>query len=53
MQWKHVVMLTRQDLVTRLHDQPVALIVEPLAVMVRDGGRLLQNRVGRPRFPGA
>jgi hypothetical protein len=53
MQGKHVLMLTCQNLVTDLNDQPVALIVEPLAIMVRDGGRLLQNRVGRPRFPGA
>ena len=47
MQRKHVVMLTRQDLVTGLNDQLRALIVEALAVMVRDGGGLLQNRVGR------
>src|SRR5271166_137140 len=47
MQRKHVVMLTRQDLVTGLNDQLVALIVQPLAIMVRDGGGLLQGGVGR------
>ena len=44
-------MLTRQDLVTRLRDQPVALIVEPLTFMVRNGGRLLQRVAASGSLP--
>ena len=51
-QGKHVVMLACQDLVTDLNDQLVALIVQPLAVMVRDGGGLLQCGVGRDHLAG-
>ena len=51
-QGKHVLVLTRQDLVTGLNDQPAALIVEPLAEVVRDGGGLLQNRVCRDHLAG-
>ena len=46
MQGKHVVMLAGEDFVAGLHDQFVALIVKPFAVVVGDGGGLLQGRVG-------
>ena len=52
MQGKHVVMLAGEDFVAGLNDQLVALIVEPLAVVVRDGGGFLQDRVGRDHFAG-
>jgi hypothetical protein len=42
----HVVMLAGQDLVAHLDDQPVRLVVEPLAVVVGVGRRLLQDGVG-------
>src|SRR5262249_4541319 len=44
-QGKHVQMPAREDLVADLNDQLVALIVEPLAGMVRVGRGFLQNRV--------
>ena len=31
-----------EDLVARVNDEPVALILEPLAVVVRDGGGLFK-----------
>jgi hypothetical protein len=34
MQRKHVVVLAREDLVARLNDQSVLLVVEPLAGVV-------------------
>jgi hypothetical protein len=52
MQGKHVVMLTRQDLVAGLHDQFVALIVKPFTVVISDGGSLLQGGVGSDHFAG-
>src|SRR5262245_11871911 len=45
MQWEHIVVLTSQDLVTHLDDQPETLIVEPLTVMIGNGSRLLQSRI--------
>ena len=42
MQRKHVVMLAGEDLVADLNDQFVALVVEPLAGVVGDGGGFLQ-----------
>ena len=39
-------MLAGEDLVADLDDQPVGLVVEPLAGMVRVGGRFLQDGVG-------
>ena len=52
MQGKHVVMLAGEDFVAGLNDQLVALIVKPFAVVVGDGGGLLQDRVGRDHFAG-
>ena len=51
-QRKHVVMLAGEDFVAGLDDQLVALIVEPLAVVVGDGGGFLQGGVGRDHFAG-
>jgi len=39
-------MLAGQDLVANLYDQPVRLVVEPLACVVRIGRRLLQDGIG-------
>jgi hypothetical protein len=39
-------MLAGQDLVADLDDQPVRLVIEPLAIMVGVGRRLLQDGVG-------
>src|SRR5215469_793978 len=47
MKGKHVVMLAGKDLVAGLNDQLVALIVKPLAVVVRNGSCFLQGGVGR------
>src|SRR5262252_1926206 len=52
MQGKHVVVLACQDFVADLDDQLVALIVEPLAVMIGDGGGFLQSRIGRDHLAG-
>ena len=38
-QRKHVFVLTDEDLVTDLHDQPEPLIVEPLSGVVRPSER--------------
>jgi hypothetical protein len=40
-------MLAREDLVTGLNNQPVPLVVEPLASVVRVGGGFLQGGVCR------
>src|SRR6516164_9074175 len=45
-------MLAGQDFVAGLCDQPAALIVKPLAVVVCDGGGFLQDSVGRNHFTG-
>src|SRR6516164_8407655 len=45
-QRKHVVMLAREDFVTGLNDQLIALIIKPLAVVVGNGGSFLQRGVG-------
>src|SRR5260370_16596992 len=45
MQWKHVVMLAGEYLVTGINDQFMGLVLEPLAGMVRVGGGFLQNRI--------
>src|SRR5215510_3596486 len=50
MEGKHVVVLAGEDLVARSNDQGVALILEPLAVVVRGGGRLFQEGVSRDHF---
>src|SRR6516164_3029021 len=50
MQGKHVVMLARQDLVADLNDQSVALIVESTTIVIGDGSRFLQGRVGGDHF---
>src|SRR6516162_6374466 len=47
MQWEHIVVLSGQDLVTGLDDQPVPLVVEPTAGMVGVGRRLFQYGVSR------
>jgi hypothetical protein len=44
-QGEHVVVLARQDLVADLDDQPMHLVVEPLAGMVGVGRRLLEDGV--------
>src|SRR6202048_5504509 len=51
-QGKHVMMLTVQNLVAGLHDQLVALIVEPFAVVVGYGSCLLQNGIGGDYLTG-
>src|SRR5262249_12606810 len=45
-QGKHVVMLAGQDFVASLHDQFVALIIEPVTVVVGDRSCFLQDRIG-------
>src|SRR5258707_10192517 len=45
MQWKHVVMLAGEYLVTGINDQLMGLVLEPLADMVRVGCGFLQNGV--------
>src|SRR3984893_4979366 len=45
MEREHVVMLPGEYLVTDLNDQLVALVIEPLARMVRVGGGFLQNGI--------
>src|SRR5262245_55698062 len=45
-QRKHVVMLAREDLVARLNDEFVSLVVETLAGVVGCGRGLFQDRVG-------
>src|ERR1700692_3194748 len=52
MRGKHVVSLAGEDLVACMNDQLAALIVEPLAVAVGDGGGFLQGGVGRDHFAG-
>ena len=47
MQREHVMMLAGQNLVADLHDQLVALVIEPLAGVVRVSGGFLQNGVRR------
>src|SRR5208283_798531 len=51
-QGKHVVMLACQDFITGLNDQLVVVIVQSLAVTVRDCGGLLQSGVGCDHFAG-
>src|SRR6516164_4731715 len=46
MQGKHVAVLTCQDLVACLNDQLVTFIIEPFAIVVRDGSGLLQGGIG-------
>src|SRR5882724_9288548 len=46
MQREHVVMLAGENFVARLNDQLIPLVVEPLAVMVCGGSRLLQDGIG-------
>jgi hypothetical protein len=50
-QWEHVVMLPRQDLVADLDDQPMRRIVEPSAGVVGISRRLLQVCVGGDHLP--
>src|SRR5260370_42427073 len=50
MQRKHVLVLAGQDFVASLNDQLVALVVKPLAVVVRDCRGFLQGGVGRDHF---
>jgi hypothetical protein len=52
MQRKHVVVLASKDFVANLDNQFVALIVEPLAVVIGNGGGLLQRSVGRNHLTG-
>src|SRR3974390_3186651 len=52
MQGEHLVMLARENFIARLHDQFIALIIEPFAMLVGDGGGLLQGGVGRDHFTG-
>jgi hypothetical protein len=51
-QGKHIVVPASEDLVARLHDQFVTLIVEAFAGVVCDGSGLLQSRVGGYHFSG-
>jgi hypothetical protein len=51
-QRKHVVVLAGQDFIAGLDDQFVSLCVEPPAIMVGNGGGLLQRRVGRDHLAG-
>jgi hypothetical protein len=46
-QWKHVVMLAGEYLIADLNDQTVALIIEPLAGMVRVCSSFFQDGVRR------
>ena len=45
-------MLTGEDFVANLNDQPVAQVVKPLAGMVCDGGGFLQDCVGGDHLAG-
>ena len=45
-QGEHVVMLPCEDLVARLNDQAISLVIQTPAGMVGGGSRLLQDRVG-------
>jgi hypothetical protein len=47
MQREHVVMLAVEDLVADINDQLMALVIEPLARIVRIGRGFLQNGVCR------
>ena len=51
MEREHVVVLAGEDLVARLHDQRVPLIVEPLAGMVGCGSGFLQDRIRGDHLP--
>src|SRR5215469_9005706 len=51
-QREHVVMLASQDLVAGMSDEFVLLITQPLAIMVGNGGALLQNGVSGDHFAG-
>jgi hypothetical protein len=46
-QRKHIVVLAGQDFIAGLDDQFVALIIEPVVVMVGDGTGFPQRRIGR------
>src|SRR5262245_40274809 len=52
MQRKHVVVLAGEDLVADLDDELPSLIVEPFAVVVRDGRGFLQGGVRRDHLAG-
>src|SRR5271170_7265593 len=45
MQGKHVVVFAGEDLVACLNDQIVALVIQPLARVVRCGGGLFQGSI--------
>jgi hypothetical protein len=51
-QGKHVVMFASQDFITGLNNEFVALIIEPFAIVIGDGGGFLQRGVGRYDFAG-
>src|SRR5262249_5413694 len=46
-QRKHIVMFAGEDFVASLNDQFVALIIQPLAIVIGDSGGFLQCRIGR------
>src|SRR5262245_18150505 len=46
MEWKHVLVLTSQDLVTNLHDELKPPLIEPISGTIRHGSPFLQRRVG-------
>src|SRR5262249_26327023 len=52
MQGKHIVMLAGENFVAGLNDQFVALIVEPLAIVIGDSSGFLQCRIGRDHLTG-
>src|ERR1700733_14152689 len=45
MQRKHVLILAREDLVARLNNESVLLVVQPTASMIGIGGGFLQSRI--------
>src|SRR5271170_3849887 len=51
MQRKHILMLSRENLVTHTNDKRVTLVVEPPASMVRIGGGLFQDGVCGDHLP--
>jgi hypothetical protein len=51
-QREHIVVLTREDFVTDLHNQIVALLIEALAGKICIGRAFLQNGIGGNHFAG-
>src|SRR6266404_3862028 len=51
MQWEHVVVLARENLIASLHNEPVTLVIEPLPGMVGIGGAFLERGVRGDHLP--